>query len=689
MELLRQACEQIKVELTGAQTANRFLPFVQPSTGGPPPTFTLKRADFEQRLSDLLRSIETCCRRALTEAKSNPTDIQSLLLVGGMSRVPAVRAQIEALFSHRAAGGVDPMRAVALGAALAAAAHDGQIAPFTIDEAAWCVGRNPIDTELASRREEPSDSTAATLAAGPTLPSPAAEPNPVVPAPVEEQRSAPPSSVPIAPDFRSPPVPPPPDAQAASSPAAAEPRSTPFVAPPIAQEHRSTPFNAPPVAPMAPPSAVAEHRSSPFASPPAVHEYHSSPFSAPPPIPSAASEHRSSPFSAPPVELRSSPFSAPPIDYRSSPHASGAPPVSAPPSLTLASVLDHGRFSNPTTPDQVVGLHMSRALTPKDLDPMPLAVFFARILAKKPPTGTLELSSNGSTVSIPMRDGHVLAKQKEYPQLPKAFAWASGEYKFQRTLSGVEGFAKFGLLRFAVDGLRVIVREFDRHPMEEALGPLLPNVPKIRPDRTRVVDTLNEHEQRLVKLNCDGARTGTDVLHHGGAMPGTLLQLLLILTAFDCLEWSAPQMTRVESLQDQLEKRWARVKNANHFDVLGVHWSATSSDVETAYQVWMKDLAPEGQWFKAAPAICRQLRERVDAAYKVLHDPYKRVSHRREAYPDINVEATVDLMSQRAQALGFRAKDRQIEIDARSTRELITELGGTPPVSGRERKDND
>ena len=119
MSRLREACEAAKRALSVDREAQISLPFLANDLQGAPINFERKltREMFEAMTKDLLDRLEAPCRRALGDARLAAGDIEEVLLVGGMTRWPAVADTVERLFHKKPSKGANPDEVVALGAA--------------------------------------------------------------------------------------------------------------------------------------------------------------------------------------------------------------------------------------------------------------------------------------------------------------------------------------------------------------------------------------------------------------------------------------------------------------------------------------------------------------------------------------------------------------------------------------------
>jgi len=116
---IREACEAAKKALSVDREAKLSLPFLANDAHGRPINYerALTRDEFEGLTKDLLERLEAPCRRALADAGLAPERLEEVLLVGGMTRWPAVQAMVERIFGKRPSKGANPDEVVALGAA--------------------------------------------------------------------------------------------------------------------------------------------------------------------------------------------------------------------------------------------------------------------------------------------------------------------------------------------------------------------------------------------------------------------------------------------------------------------------------------------------------------------------------------------------------------------------------------------
>ena len=128
LQRLREAAEKAKHELSSSLETEINIPFVATKSGSPLHVErTLKRNELEALTGDLVARTIACCEDAMKAAGLIATDIQNVILVGGMTRMPAVQRAVKELFGREPHKGVNPDEVVAMGAAIQGAALDGKI----------------------------------------------------------------------------------------------------------------------------------------------------------------------------------------------------------------------------------------------------------------------------------------------------------------------------------------------------------------------------------------------------------------------------------------------------------------------------------------------------------------------------------------------------------------------------------
>ena len=123
---LKETAEKTKIELSSTMECEVNLPYITADATGPKHlNVKLTRAKFEALTEDLIKRTIEPCKKALNDAKLKTTDIDEVLLVGGMTRMPAVQKAVKDFFGKEPSKGVNPDEAVAVGAAIQAAVLQG------------------------------------------------------------------------------------------------------------------------------------------------------------------------------------------------------------------------------------------------------------------------------------------------------------------------------------------------------------------------------------------------------------------------------------------------------------------------------------------------------------------------------------------------------------------------------------
>jgi molecular chaperone DnaK len=128
LQRLKEASEKAKMELSTSMETDVNLPFITADASGPKHlNIKITRAKLEGLISDLLDNLEKPCRTALKDAGLTPKDINEVILVGGMTRMPAVQERVKNIFGKEPHKGVNPDEVVAVGAAIQGGVLKGDV----------------------------------------------------------------------------------------------------------------------------------------------------------------------------------------------------------------------------------------------------------------------------------------------------------------------------------------------------------------------------------------------------------------------------------------------------------------------------------------------------------------------------------------------------------------------------------
>jgi molecular chaperone DnaK len=128
LQRLKEAAEKAKIELSASTQTEINLPFITADASGPKHlTLKLSRAKFESLVDDLIQKTVDPCRQALKDAGLTAAQIDEVVLVGGMTRMPKVVETVKAFFAKEPHKGVNPDEVVAMGAAIQAGVLQGDV----------------------------------------------------------------------------------------------------------------------------------------------------------------------------------------------------------------------------------------------------------------------------------------------------------------------------------------------------------------------------------------------------------------------------------------------------------------------------------------------------------------------------------------------------------------------------------
>lgn len=128
LQRLKEAAEKAKMELSTSMETDVNLPFITADANGPKHlNIRITRAKLEALVADLLDKLENPCRTALKDAGMTAGDIQEVVLVGGMTRMPAVQDRVKRIFGKEPHKGVNPDEVVAVGAAIQGGVLGGDV----------------------------------------------------------------------------------------------------------------------------------------------------------------------------------------------------------------------------------------------------------------------------------------------------------------------------------------------------------------------------------------------------------------------------------------------------------------------------------------------------------------------------------------------------------------------------------
>jgi molecular chaperone DnaK len=125
---VREAAEKAKIELSTVMETDLNLPFITADAAGPKHMqMKITRAKLEELIKPIIEKMRHPVQQALSDAKLTPANINKIILIGGPTRMPSVKKFVEDYIGKQVEGGIDPMEAVAKGAAVQAGVLSGDV----------------------------------------------------------------------------------------------------------------------------------------------------------------------------------------------------------------------------------------------------------------------------------------------------------------------------------------------------------------------------------------------------------------------------------------------------------------------------------------------------------------------------------------------------------------------------------
>ena len=363
-----------------------------------------------------------------------------------------------------------------------------------------------------------------------------------------------------------------------------------------------------------------------------------------------------------------------------------APPASAPPAgrVALSKVIAGGEIKNPATPTELLDLPVvGRRLHPADVDPIALPVLLTRIMAERDINGTLTLEMGAKPIVVNIKDGRAYLGQGEKAALLDAFKEAGGAYRFEKGEPDVSKGTRTGMIRLTVEGLRSFGRAFGAEDFSAALGDRLERTPVVPEEVVRTLPALGlkRNEDRLVQYGFDGKRSAKIIAERGGMPPRSAYSLMVLLTVFNCVDWTEVEDDGGQSLVDKVKRIADEMERANHFEAVEVHWSAPISEIEQAYERVLERFRPGTNWFAITPEQCERITARAHEAWAVLSNPVTRQSHQQEVSGDVDVKGLTDMVSGRIDSLELRGDESEASKAKKDLDAIRRSLSGSVPAS--------
>jgi molecular chaperone DnaK len=152
LQRLKEAAEKAKIELSSSQQTEVNLPYITADASGPKHlAVRITRAKFENLVEELIERTAEPCRIAIKDSGVKLSDIDDVILVGGMSRMPKVQEKVKEIFGKEARKDVNPDEAVAIGAAIQGGVLKGEVKDvLLLDVTPLTLGIETLGSEMSS-----------------------------------------------------------------------------------------------------------------------------------------------------------------------------------------------------------------------------------------------------------------------------------------------------------------------------------------------------------------------------------------------------------------------------------------------------------------------------------------------------------------------------------------------------------
>jgi len=303
-----------------------------------------------------------------------------------------------------------------------------------------------------------------------------------------------------------------------------------------------------------------------------------------------------------------------------------------------------GTLHNPTSPAALLATDLS--------DPAHLGGYLAAIQRARV-EGVLRITAP-EQLEIPVVSGRIRPKTLERAALERLFSAPIIDYELVDADPGSLRLRnRVPLVPLLTDGWRKLSWTFDAEEFGAAMGERMDQAPECRTDEVTLRRMgLRDAEVRVAVFGCNGSEVAEGVVARAGAGRGPALFVLALLEIHGYVAWH--EDARGHAAEDPatvLARRAAKMSSGNHFEALGVHWSATVQEIRAAYGALGEEIDAARE---VDAELAAKMRAAADAAFEVLLDEDRRIAHRLEAYPNVDYAAVADIVEQQAGAASIR-----------------------------------
>lgn len=318
-----------------------------------------------------------------------------------------------------------------------------------------------------------------------------------------------------------------------------------------------------------------------------------------------------------------------------------------------------GEFQNPMTPADFLKTPLVRPPNRQELETPSVPIILRCAMAMPDDTKV--------TISIEGQPDYwfVIYGKKEIitngnlATLARSVAKPKGEYRIETfTDQPPRSSSQSSPLKFMTELLRVLIGKHPYESLQEVIGQNIKQCPYPNKRGTRLTEVLafSGTQMRLIKSRMDGRTPLEELLGHPSGSR-IVWEALFLLLAFEGIDWKAPPKKKRNTTRKipQAEIFWSDLQGKNHFEALGLHWSAAPRKIAFAFENFKKLYGPGGKFEKANPDLCSKIWVRLVKAHQVLEKAETRRAYRKENY-SLQWSQQADLMINHAKLAIYRGE---------------------------------
>jgi hypothetical protein len=336
------------------------------------------------------------------------------------------------------------------------------------------------------------------------------------------------------------------------------------------------------------------------------------------------------------------------------------------------SLSSEGAIRNPQDPAALAAVPLDGALilTP----PLSMPMLLMAIGRRRAFSGHLRLKRDAHEASVCIVRGGAAGTSLEMEQLRRTFEWPDGSYK----LSGEAPPARLLAMRqpmvaVVMHGIRSWLRVMDIRQVLDVLQPHLHEAPSVLSSRGALVPLLglSPRELRFVEHVLDGGTSADEILRRGGIGRETAIHLLYVLHLLRALEWRCVENRPGESPAERLGQRAHKLERADHFEALGVHWSASIAEIDRAFRNLEEEMRLGGRASQIEPQAAARILARARLAHEAVANEGSRHAYLLDIHPDLDFEAIESVAEDQNQWYAWRGAEDATRETSRLKQELL------------------